>query len=54
MVYGALLVATGIDLWLIKKKLHKWANKMTNKELRAEYKALKREKKQRKVQMLLT
>ena len=45
MFYGGLLLVTAVDIWLIKKKLHKWANKLTNKELRAEYKALKREKK---------
>ena len=38
-----------IDLYLMKKKLHKWGHKFTNKELKKEYKALKREKKQRKI-----
>ena len=51
-VYIGLLVVLMFDLYLIKKKLHKWGSKLTSKELKVEYKALKREKKQRKLQAI--
>ena len=54
LVYLGLFVFTSIDMYLIKKKLHKWAHKCTSGELKKEYKALKREKKQRKLMMLMT
>ena len=53
LVYLGLFVFTAIDMYLIKKKLHKWAHKCTSGDLRKEYKALKREKKQRKLMALM-
>ena len=52
MIYAGLVVNAWVDFYFIKKQVHKWASKCTNKELRAEYKALKREKKQWKFQQL--
>ena len=54
LIYLGLFFFTAIDMYLIKKKLHKWAHKCTSGELKKEYKALKREKKQRKLMMLMT
>ena len=45
LIYLGLLLFTSFDLYLIKKKLHKFASKCTNKDLKKEYKALKRQKK---------
>ena len=49
-VYLGLVINAVIDFYAIKKKVHKWGHSCTNKETRKEYKALKREKKMRKIQ----
>ena len=41
-IYLILLINFALDCHMIKKTLHKWASKYTSKDLKKQYKALKR------------
>ena len=53
MFYLILTFFMFIDMWLLKKIIHKWANKFTSKEIRQRQKAAKREKKRMKYEQML-